>query len=1521
LPGISGWPPSPRGQVLAPFCTSAKPFHATASFASKPATTGAARPPPTPSLPIPLPAPTTCGAAPVPADRDGVGNTQTKSTVAGKPPLPLPTTTAVAPTATMDAVAARAPPCEMTYHRSSGAEEGATSGTAKTAFLSHSPPPASTSPAGGAHTAWSPSPPRTAARHPLKPIHLRRRLLHAPEGEDSRCSIGSHARRRTVSDMATVAAAPEGGALSMGAPGARGPAEETTKRPGLRRRRSSSSADGSLSRCQCSAIKDNKRDEQGRGTAALKAVTCPEVSCLRSPSSEPTPGTSTEPRQGAASDPFLHRRSSNSSPGVPRMASSRNESYELGPPLVREASHSKREKAPLVEPSSAPPAPRGVSTSPSHTTSLTSDERGLRAFPLQRSNSVSNVSGSDPNDESCAAGCFLGGSLGSDGAWYPPSPLICCSPPVLAKLDCVPHSSGQNKMHDGVRGDDQNLSLASGVGRYGRHSPHSLGGRSDAESPRLCRQNSYFDKRTPATAQGPSPTERKPSGKVVHDREPPEGQDRPRRSSRKSGCGIPCVNPGTTDCSAFFPQVHPPAASAAGLPDRPQSSVDNLLGPDEEHGRSASDHRHEELHRHLSPVSKARQSATPTMDKPLTSQPLSGSSEYFILDETTHKRGTCNEESSAEHRRFRPLDREGSSSSVNKVDQLLGASNRGGSGGGSPPVSSSDGAGGTAARTSFEAPSLLIRRNDSILKSLLTGSAFDPVVGFPQDVHSAGASYEFGLWKRKSTVKDPKAGHKILSPSLCPLLAAPAIAKREGIRIDAELPPPPLKGLATNARSTNPFSQAVKGGIGAYTVRRACHRVPREVPIMAQPCGQERAELDDRQISPRSPSYARAVGDALRDFAKIPARQSLRKTQIDYADSCTSRSTIPRESSIDSAEHARDVACSPSPLVSIGGDSPEGLRESSSLSSSGSSLCSSLRGSPPPEIPSPSPLPSPRQSPRLSPRAARAGTRPCEEAKAYPDERPRSGRSKEGDTRQVRGLKASPPLVASRFPLTSHVWIRSGGNQSLRTRGRREQGKGSCRGDKKTSRSLSTGGGGASGGGETLSDGGGLGSSSVRDEGSPPVGDDVAISSTVPTSTVSLVFTDAELGEETLLFFPHNQAAKTSVPCSQKAVANAFQETATNERDGDGSFSPTTRFSWFEQETQIPSPTEDPSDFLTVEISAGHLSIQRWILTSDSHAYGHGSQWVADKGCHAGVLLRARRNAIHWKRGEEIGMGSFGKVFKGLNESTGELFAVKQISLKRGLQDDITTLEAEIDLMKDLDHRHIVRYCGTDRGTRHLYIFLEYVPGGSIASMLEQFGLFREDLVRRFMHQILLGMQYLHEKGIIHRDVKGANVLVTEQGIAKLADFGCSKQFHGVRTPSFDESLHTIRGSIPWMAPEMIKQTGHGRSADVWSVGATMIEMYTARYPWPPFSNSIAAMYHVATATEPPAFPDTASLQATDFLSKCLIIDPDKRLKASELLQHPFLLVAAAELEASSGHGPGGFGATDGAAELHLDTA
>lgn len=87
------------------------------------------------------------------------------------------------------------------------------------------------------------------------------------------------------------------------------------------------------------------------------------------------------------------------------------------------------------------------------------------------------------------------------------------------------------------------------------------------------------------------------------------------------------------------------------------------------------------------------------------------------------------------------------------------------------------------------------------------------------------------------------------------------------------------------------------------------------------------------------------------------------------------------------------------------------------------------------------------------------------------------------------------------------------------------------------------------------------------------------------------------------------------------------------------------------------------------------------------------------------------------------------------------------------------------------------------------------------------------------------GIEYLHSKGIIHRDIKGANILVTDTGVAKLADFGCSKRLAGLCTMSLEESMNILKGSVPWMAPEVIKNASYGRSSDIWSFGATVIEM------------------------------------------------------------------------------------------------
>ena len=168
----------------------------------------------------------------------------------------------------------------------------------------------------------------------------------------------------------------------------------------------------------------------------------------------------------------------------------------------------------------------------------------------------------------------------------------------------------------------------------------------------------------------------------------------------------------------------------------------------------------------------------------------------------------------------------------------------------------------------------------------------------------------------------------------------------------------------------------------------------------------------------------------------------------------------------------------------------------------------------------------------------------------------------------------------------------------------------------------------------------------------------------------------------------------------------------------------------------------------------------------------------------------------------------------------------KQITLLKEVSSDerhahLAALQEEIALMQSLSHVNIVSYWGTEVSAKYLTIFMEYVPGGSIATMLKKFGPFNERLIRVYTAQVLSGLDYLHSHRIIHRDIKGANILVDHGGVCKLADFGASKRLELI-TNAAEQSL---RGTPYWMAPEVIKQEPYGRQADIWSVGCTVIEM------------------------------------------------------------------------------------------------
>jgi mitogen-activated protein kinase kinase kinase len=157
-----------------------------------------------------------------------------------------------------------------------------------------------------------------------------------------------------------------------------------------------------------------------------------------------------------------------------------------------------------------------------------------------------------------------------------------------------------------------------------------------------------------------------------------------------------------------------------------------------------------------------------------------------------------------------------------------------------------------------------------------------------------------------------------------------------------------------------------------------------------------------------------------------------------------------------------------------------------------------------------------------------------------------------------------------------------------------------------------------------------------------------------------------------------------------------------------------------------------------------------------------------------------------WVKGALIGAGAFGQVYLGMDAETGVLMAVKQVELPKDNTPNaerkkamLTALEHEIALLQELRHQNIVQYLHSALDEEYLNIFLEYVPGGSVTSLLQNYGAFEETLVKTFLRQILRGLEYLHAKDIIHRDIKGANILIDNKGTVKISDFGISKKGGG----------------------------------------------------------------------------------------------------------------------------------------------
>lgn len=247
----------------------------------------------------------------------------------------------------------------------------------------------------------------------------------------------------------------------------------------------------------------------------------------------------------------------------------------------------------------------------------------------------------------------------------------------------------------------------------------------------------------------------------------------------------------------------------------------------------------------------------------------------------------------------------------------------------------------------------------------------------------------------------------------------------------------------------------------------------------------------------------------------------------------------------------------------------------------------------------------------------------------------------------------------------------------------------------------------------------------------------------------------------------------------------------------------------------------------------------------------------------------------------KLGEGSYGSVYKALHKESGQVLAIKQVPVDTDLQEIIK----EISIMQQCDSPYVVKYYGSYFKNTDLWIVMEYCGAGSVSDIMRlRKKTLSEDEIATILCDTLKGLEYLHRRRKIHRDIKAGNILLNTEGHAKLADFGVAGQLTDTMA-----KRNTVIGTPFWMAPEVIQEIGYDCVADIWSLGITALEMAEGKPPYGDI-HPMRAIFMIPTKP-PPSFrePDQWSPEFIDFVSQCLVKNPEERATAEYLLTHEFI--------------------------------